>query len=107
MFQEFIEIFILSVVQGVSEFLPISSSAHLILVSKFYELKTASLIIDISLHLGSLLAIIFYFRKDLISIKNNKKINLFSGPYNTINFMKNDYIQLKKFGFEELDITKR
>ena len=74
MFQEFIEIFILSVVQGISEFLPVSSSAHLILVSKFYELKTASLIIDISLHLGSLLAIIFYFRKDLVSIKNDKKI---------------------------------
>jgi len=74
MSQEFIEIFILSAVQGISEFLPISSSAHLILVSKFYELKTASLIIDISLHLGSLLAIIFYFRKDLISIKNDKKI---------------------------------
>ena len=74
MFQEFIEIFILSAVQGISEFLPISSSAHLILVSKFYELKTASLIIDISLHLGSLLAIISYFRKDLISIKNDKKI---------------------------------
>ena len=74
MFQEFIEIFILSAVQGISEFLPISSSAHLILVSKFYKLKTASLLIDISLHLGSLLAIIFYFRKDLLSIKNNKKI---------------------------------
>ena len=74
MFQEFIEIFILSAVQGISEFIPISSSAHLILVSKFYELKTASLIIDISLHLGSLLAIIFYFRKDLVSIKNDKKI---------------------------------
>ena len=74
MFQEFIEIFILSAVQGISEFLPISSSAHLILVSKFYELKTASLIIDISLHLGSLLAIIFYFRKDLIGIRNDKKI---------------------------------
>ena len=74
MFQEFIEIFILSAVQGISEFLPISSSAHLILVSKFYELKTASLIIDISLHLGSLLAIIFYFREDLVNIKNDKKI---------------------------------
>ena len=74
MSQEFIEIFILSAVQGISEFLPISSSAHLILVSKFYELKTASLIIDISLHLGSLLAIIFYFRKDLIGIRNDKKI---------------------------------
>ena len=40
MFREFIEILILSVVQGVSEFLPISSSAHLILVSKIYDFKT-------------------------------------------------------------------
>ena len=37
--------------------------------------------------------------------KNNKQITLISGPYNTINLMKNDYIQLKNFGFEELDIT--
>ena len=74
MFQELIEILILSAVQGISEFLPISSSAHLILVSNFYDLKTGSLLIDISLHLGSLFAIIFYFRKDLLDLKNNKKI---------------------------------
>ena len=74
MFQEFIEILILSVVQGVSEFLPISSSAHLILVSKIYDFKTSSLLIDISLHLGSLFAIIFYFRKDLFDLKHNKKL---------------------------------
>ncbi len=36
--------------------------------------------------------------------KSDKKTNLISGPYNTINFMKNDYILLKEFGFEELDI---
>ena len=74
MFQDFIEIIILSAVQGISEFLPISSSAHLILVSKLYDLKASSLLIDISLHLGSLLAIIFYFRKDLFDLKNNKKL---------------------------------
>ena len=74
MFQEFIEILILSAVQGISEFLPISSSAHLILVSNFYDLKTGSLLIDISLHLGSLVAIIFYFRKDLLDLKKNKKL---------------------------------
>ena len=39
-----------------------------------------------------------------ISKKNIKEINLISGPYNTINLMKNDYILLKKFGFEELNI---
>jgi undecaprenyl-diphosphatase len=74
MFQEFIEILILSAVQGISEFLPISSSAHLILVSNIYDFKTSSLLIDISLHLGSLFAIVFYFRKDLFDLRNNKKL---------------------------------
>jgi len=74
MFQDFIEILILSAVQGISEFLPISSTAHLIIVSNLYDLKTSSLLIDISLHLGSLLAIIFFFRKDLFDLKNNQKL---------------------------------
>ena len=74
MVRDFIEILILSTVQGISEFLPISSSAHLILVSNFYDLKTSSLMIDISLHLGSLVAVIFYFRKDLFNLRNNRKL---------------------------------
>jgi undecaprenyl-diphosphatase len=74
MFQDFIEILILSAVQGISEFLPISSSAHLIIVSNLYDLKISSLLIDISLHLGSLLAIILFFRKDLFDLKNNQKL---------------------------------
>ena len=74
MFQDFIEILILSAIQGISEFLPISSSAHLIVVSSLYDFKTSSLLIDISLHLGSLLAIIFFFRKDLFDLKNNQKL---------------------------------
>tara|TARA_B100001057_G_scaffold451373_1_gene494322 strand:- start:261 stop:1028 length:768 start_codon:yes stop_codon:yes gene_type:complete len=74
MLQEFIEILILSIIQGISEFLPISSSAHLILVSSLYDLKTSSLLIDISLHLGSLFAILFFFRKDLFNLKENKQI---------------------------------
>ena len=74
MFQDLIEIIILSAVQGISEFLPISSSAHLIIVSNLYELKASSLLIHISLHLGSLLAIIFFFRKDLFNLKHNQKL---------------------------------
>tara|TARA_Y100001970_G_C14086762_1_gene777761 strand:+ start:216 stop:983 length:768 start_codon:yes stop_codon:yes gene_type:complete len=74
MSQNIIEITILSAIQGIFEFLPISSSAHLILVSNFYDFKSSSLIIDISLHLGSLLAIIFYFRKELFDLKNNLKL---------------------------------
>ena len=74
MFQDFMEILILSATQGISEFLPISSSAHLILISNFYDFKTSSLLIDISLHLGSLFAIMFYFKKDLFDLKNNKRL---------------------------------
>ena len=75
MLTNIIEIVILSLVQGVSEFLPISSSAHLIVVSTPYmSLNRSSLLIDVSLHLGSLLAIIFFFRKELIDLKNNQKL---------------------------------
>ena len=74
MFHEFIEILILSIIQGISEFLPISSSAHLILISKFYNFKSTSLLIDISLHLGSLFAILFYFKKELLDLRNNQKL---------------------------------
>ena len=74
MFQDFIEILILSAVQGISEFLPISSSAHLILISNFYNFSTSSLFIDIGLHLGSLFAIIYYFKEDLLNLRSNQKL---------------------------------
>ena len=74
MLQNFIEILILSAIQGISEFLPISSSAHLILVSSFYDFSSSSLFIDIGLHLGSLFAIIYYFKKDLLNFRNNQKL---------------------------------
>ncbi len=68
-----IEILILALIQGVSEFLPISSAAHFVLISKYYEFNNQNLLIDICLHLGSLIAIIFYFRKDLFNFIQNKK----------------------------------
>ena len=74
MFQDIIEVLILSAIQGISEFLPISSSAHLILVSSLYEFKNSSLLIDISLHLGSLFAIIYFFREDLLNVRSNKRL---------------------------------
>ncbi len=67
-----IEILILSIIQGVSEFLPISSLAHLVLVSKYYAFTNQNLLIDICLHLGSLLAVIFYFRNDLFNFIKNR-----------------------------------
>ena len=74
MFQNIIEVLILSAIQGISEFLPISSSAHLILVSSLYEFKSSSLLIDISLHLGSLVAIVYYFKEELLNINKNKRL---------------------------------
>ncbi len=74
MVTNFFEIFLLSIIQGVSEFLPISSAAHLILISNLYELKNQSLLIDISLHLGSLLAILYYFRTDIFDFNKNKNL---------------------------------
>ena len=65
---------ILALVQGVSEFIPVSSSAHIVLISYLSKFNYTSLEIDISLHLGSLLAILVYFRKDLTTILNNKKL---------------------------------
>ena len=67
-----VEILILSLIQGISEFLPVSSAAHLVLVSKFYNFINQSLLIDICLHLGSLIAIILYFRNDLLNFIQNK-----------------------------------
>ena len=67
-----VEILILAAIQGISEFLPVSSAAHLILVSKYHTFSNQNLLIDICLHLGSLIAIIFYFRKDLLNLIQNK-----------------------------------
>ena len=68
------EIIVLSIIQGLTEFLPVSSSAHLILISNYFNFNNENLTLDISLHLGSLLAIILYFRKDLLDFINNKAL---------------------------------
>ena len=67
-----VEILILSAIQGISEFLPVSSAAHLVLVSKYFAFTNQSLLIDICLHLGSLIAIIVYFGNDLLHFIKNK-----------------------------------
>jgi len=67
-----IEIFILSLIQGITEFLPVSSSSHLILVSKFLNFENESLSIDVSLHVGSFMAVVVYFYKDILSFFKNK-----------------------------------
>jgi len=74
MISNYLEVLVLSIVQGVSEFLPVSSSAHLIIFSNIISFSNKSLIFDVGLHLGSLLAILFYFKKELLNIRNDKKL---------------------------------
>ncbi|MEP2990875.1 MAG: undecaprenyl-diphosphate phosphatase [Parasphingorhabdus sp.] len=64
----FLQMLLLAVVQGVTEFLPISSSGHLILLPVFTGYADQGPMIDIAVHVGSLLAIITYFFKDVISL---------------------------------------
>ena len=67
-----VEILILAAIQGISEFLPVSSVAHLVFISNYYSFTNQNLLVDICLHLGSLIAIVFYFRSDLFQIIKNK-----------------------------------
>ncbi len=69
-----LEIFILSLIQGVTEFLPISSSSHLIIASEYMHFDKQSLSIDISLHIGSFAAVIIYFHKDVFNFFKNKEL---------------------------------
>lgn len=71
-----IEILILSFIQGVSEFLPVSSSSHLIIISKFFDFEKQSLSIDVSLHIGSFIAVVTYFYQDIFNFIKNKMLFL-------------------------------
>jgi undecaprenyl-diphosphatase len=61
-------IIILSIIQGFTEFLPISSSAHLIFLSEIFGDFISKRNFDVSLHFGSLLAVIIYLRKEILEI---------------------------------------
>jgi len=65
---EFIHILILSAIQGITEFLPISSQSHLILTSYLLGLKDQGIGFDIALHAGSLIAILIYYRNEIKKI---------------------------------------
>lgn len=65
---DFIQVFVLSIVQGITEFLPISSSAHLILVPQILGWPDQGLAFDVAVHFGTLLAVLWYFRKDIVPL---------------------------------------
>lgn len=67
----FIKILILSIVQGITEFIPVSSSALLIIFENILELQNNNLLINVTMHGGSLAAVVIFFYKDLIGLLNN------------------------------------
>lgn len=62
---QWLEVLILSLIQGLTEFLPVSSSAHLLLLPIFTDWPDQGLVFDIAVHFGSLLAVLAYFRKEV------------------------------------------
>ncbi|MDB2331637.1 undecaprenyl-diphosphatase, partial [Alteromonas sp.] len=59
------EIIILAIIQGITEFLPISSSGHLLLPAELLGWVNQGLAFDVAVHVGSLLAVMIYFRSDI------------------------------------------
>tara|TARA_B100001059_G_scaffold168090_1_gene167858 strand:+ start:1566 stop:2324 length:759 start_codon:yes stop_codon:yes gene_type:complete len=85
------EVLLLSLIQGITEFLPISSSSHLIIVSDYIKFENQNLSIDVSLHIGSFIAVITYFYKDILNFIENKylflKILISSLPVMIVGFV--------------------
>ena len=73
----FIEIIILSFIQGLTEFFPVSSSGHLLIAKIFMSIEDRNIIIDVVLHFGTLLAIIIFWKKDLLNDFNK----IYSGDF--------------------------
>jgi undecaprenyl-diphosphatase len=65
---DILQAIVLAIVQGITEFLPISSSAHLILAPKLFGWKDQGLFFDVAVHIGTLIAVIGYFRQDLLKM---------------------------------------
>ena len=68
---DFLHLILLGVLQGLTEFLPVSSSAHLILLPIITEWQDQGLALDVAAHFGTLIAVIIYFRKDIKNIIGN------------------------------------
>ena len=79
---------ILALVQGITEFLPISSSAHLILVPEVLGADDQGPLIDVMAHAGSLLAVLVYFWRDVGSVAQGKLALLGRRPYGQRNLCR-------------------
>lgn len=87
-----IEILILAIIQGLTEFIPVSSSGHLAVLPHLFKWKDQGLDMDIALHLGTLLAVIVYFRHLILDLITNFA-SFMIGP-NKTEFNKNYYVRL-------------
>jgi undecaprenyl-diphosphatase len=63
-----LEAIILGIVQGLAEFLPVSSSGHLVLLQKIFGIEEGVIVFDVALHLGTLIPVFIVFRKDIAAI---------------------------------------
>ena len=63
-----LETFLLGIIQGATEFLPISSSAHLVIAQAVLDVQFPGLLVEIVLHLGTLVSVLIYFRRDLMQL---------------------------------------
>ena len=68
---DFLHLILLGLLQGLTEFLPVSSSAHLILLPLITEWQDQGLALDVAAHFGTLIAVIIYFQKDIKNIIGN------------------------------------
>ena len=64
----FLIIFVLAMVQGITEFLPISSSGHLVLLYRIFGIEDNTILLSVILHLATLLAVLLYYRKDIVEL---------------------------------------
>ena len=65
---EWVQILVLALIQGITEFLPVSSSAHLILPAQIWGWVDQGLMFDVAVHAGTLCAVLWYFRDTLIKL---------------------------------------
>lgn len=66
-----LEVFVLSIVQGLTEFLPVSSSAHLVFVPKLFGWSDQGLAFDVAIHVGTLFAVVIYFKKEVFILSKD------------------------------------
>jgi undecaprenyl-diphosphatase len=73
---EFLHIVALAILQGLTEFLPISSSAHLILLPELSGWQDQGLAFDVSVHVGTLIAVVWYFRAEVLAMARDWSLSL-------------------------------